>query len=689
MKFNDFLKECREKDVLKNLSIYLVSSWLLLQVISVTWEPLGLPKVTLTYLLLVLLIGFPLYLYLLWRLRIKKLQITPGVDPKRPVKGKLATEKNGLEISEDGTVIEGYSYRNAFRQMYFTLLLIIGAIVIFSATLIIKANFISGPEDSNLSAILDADSSDKIAVLTFENNTTDPDLDVVGKMAVDWILHGITQNKMGQVISPKIVEDYANVLKSSILPSEGDNVLKEYLKPSKVITGSYFLTDGELIIQASILDENMNKTLISFESVSCSANAPLECIEALKQRILGYFAMQEDNLSSFEEMPPNFEAYQYLLEAQTKDDNTSDEYLAALNQAIAADSTFFMPKVQRLEYYYNIDEFAKVDSLYKVLSKVSSNNSRQTNLMNLYESLINGDYRSAYKYYLNEYKLEPFDIEINSTALVLALQFVNRPQDTEAIFSKLSMEDMDLDKCLYCEFRSFTHAQSLIELNKPQQAIELLQPYANKQGHPLAKEAMLKAYIALDNKQAVTQLFENMKLTGMTQNWRDLLLLSGKEYLRLGEEEAAKELLNDLLESLPYDAATRNKKQQTLYLEGLYYLGQYSQAEPLFDQYLEAYSGSSLIPLAAINAYKNGDTTKAERILNQLDGQRAEYQYGRVDYGMAQYYAAIEQEDMAMEHLLKAVAAGKRFTPDAFKNDVHFRSYTETEAFKQILTFWQ
>ena len=244
-------------------------------------------------------------------------------------------------------------------------------------------------------------------------------------------------------------------------------------------------------------------------------------------------------------------AYQYLLDAQTKDDNTSDEYLAALNRAIAADSTFFMPKVQRLEYYYNIDEFAKVDSLYQVLSKVSSNNTRQLNLMNLYEALIRGDYRSAYKYYLNEYTLEPFDIEINSTALVLALQFVNRPQDTEAIFDKLSMEDIDLDKCLYCEFRSFTHAQSLIELNQPQKALDLLQPYTNKQGNPLAKEAMLKAYIALDNKQAVTKLFESMKLTGMTQNWRDLLLLSAKEYLRLDQEEAAMVLLNDLLETTP------------------------------------------------------------------------------------------------------------------------------------------
>ena len=86
---------------------------------------------------------------------------------------------------------------------------------------------------------------------------------------------------------------------------------------------------------------------------------------------------------------------------------------------------------------------------------------------------------------------------------------------------------------------------------------------------------------------------------------------------------------------------------------------------------------------------KLGIWQSPERLLRALDNQRGDYQYGRVDYGMAQYYAAVGQEDKAMDHLLKAVAAGKRFTPDAFKNDVHFKPYLDKEAFKQVLTYWQ
>ena len=67
MKLKKFIAECRDNEVLKNLSIYIVSSWVLLQVIALFTEPLGLPEISLTYLLIILLAGFPLYIYLLWR----------------------------------------------------------------------------------------------------------------------------------------------------------------------------------------------------------------------------------------------------------------------------------------------------------------------------------------------------------------------------------------------------------------------------------------------------------------------------------------------------------------------------------------------------------------------------------------------------------------------------------------------
>ena len=53
------------------LSIYIVTSWVVLQVLSVIWQPLGLPEKSVTYLIIALLIGFPLYLIYLWKSRVR------------------------------------------------------------------------------------------------------------------------------------------------------------------------------------------------------------------------------------------------------------------------------------------------------------------------------------------------------------------------------------------------------------------------------------------------------------------------------------------------------------------------------------------------------------------------------------------------------------------------------------------
>ena len=69
MKFRKFLKECQENDVLKNLSIYIVSSWVLLQVIALVAEPLGFTNKVVAYVLILLLIGFPIYIYAIWKIQ--------------------------------------------------------------------------------------------------------------------------------------------------------------------------------------------------------------------------------------------------------------------------------------------------------------------------------------------------------------------------------------------------------------------------------------------------------------------------------------------------------------------------------------------------------------------------------------------------------------------------------------------
>ena len=61
------IKELRRRKVFRGAALYLVGAWLVLQVADVIAEPAGLPAWTMTALLYVAAIGFPVALFLGWR----------------------------------------------------------------------------------------------------------------------------------------------------------------------------------------------------------------------------------------------------------------------------------------------------------------------------------------------------------------------------------------------------------------------------------------------------------------------------------------------------------------------------------------------------------------------------------------------------------------------------------------------
>ncbi len=673
MKFKKFFNECREKEVFKNLSIYVVTSWVLIQVFSAIWEPLGLPKITITFVLLVLLAGFPLYGFFLW-----KFQLQP-MESKKPI------------LDKKGNPIPGAYLKSSFQRMYYTSLSIIGLISICTVLLIIKTNFFQVPAGGSFETKFQMEGDDKIAILKFDNNTTEEKFNVVGKMAVDWIMHGITQNKVGQVISPKIIDDYSNVLKKSILPSSETNelnVLTEYLKPSKIINGNFYLKNNRLLFQCSITDAKMNNTLISFKPVECDSNDPLECIEALKQRILGYLVTEDEKIDILQETPPNFEAYQYLDEAKSQYGN-NDEYLKLLNKSIAADSTYVDPKLDRLDYYYNEGDFKIADSLLQILSKDIGTNKRQINLLNYYEALLQGNNRNIYNYLQKDYNIIPFDIYANSSMMVIALQFVNKPQDIDTIFNEINMQGLDLENCVQCGYRYYSKAMADIELQRYDDVIDLLAPLVKTNGTRLLIEALVRAYIRSGNSVAADDLLVDLRLRTANTLWKDICLFAGKEFLLMGSKKKADYYFDQLIETLN-DASGEDELSSTkIFASALLFKEDYAQSEKVLKELIQLSPDMiNQTALLAIVYHKNGKTQKAQELVTKLDGLRTDYQYGSIDYALAQYYAAIKDENNTIKHLIKAIASGHRYRANKFRNDPLLIAYSKSESFDRIMRFW-
>lgn len=655
MKLSSFFKQCHEKEVFKMLSIYVVSAWVILQVLAVTWQPLGLPHKSVAFLIIVLLLCFPLYIFFLWKFRITPAHNTETEPDEKDVKKKAA-----------------------FQKMYFSFLGIITSLCVIAVFLIINRNF----SQENNEILPKIEKNDKIAVLKFGNNTGDPKYDVVSKMASDWIIHGITENQVAQVITQDLIEEYKSSLKGK--DEDENEIVKKYLKPSKIISGNFYLQNGEMLFQGMITDGNTNKTLISFKPSECSTENPLQCIEDLNESITGYFITEDKKRLMLQETPPKYEAYKYLLEAKYSNNNDNQEYINLLNKSIAADSDYFEPKVLRVAHYYNIKEFKKADSLLKLIKPDSYSNKRQLNLLNMYEALLKGDNRTAYKTILKEYKIAPFDLITNKTAMVVALQFVNRPEDIDAIYKTVNMDSMSLQNCAYCLQRIYVKAYADIELEKYTTAIQSIEKAQQEDGDNTLNKPLTIAYVRANKTESLNQFLRRIEITSTPAEAQELFLQVGKEFLLKNNIPKANEFFNKII------STQEGVLDSKMLANALFYKEEYEKAKIILKEiHTKNPKDIEVLTKLAISNFKLGKFQEANNNLNTLENLRADYQFGEVDYAHGQYYAATENEPELYKHLLKAVANGHLYHWKFFKNDPQFKKYNNSKEFKEVMNFWK
>ncbi|WOD43822.1 TPR end-of-group domain-containing protein [Hwangdonia lutea] len=668
MNLKGFVKECHKKGVFKMLSIYIVSSWVILQVLALIASPLGLPEKSVTYLIVILLLGFPIYIYYVWKFRLLKHEIQQTEDPTTPYN------------------------KSAFQKMYFSSLFVIILLSGIAITLIFKNNF------SQKIALKKLNGNDKIAVLNFENTTGNTELDNVGRIAARYISHGITENEVGQVISSKIVSDYTNVIKSQAGTSiDLNNLLKNYLKPAKVIEGAFYMEKDTLFLQGSIKDGLVDKTLISFETIKCDPNAPLDCAEKLKQDVLGYLStedrqdesgyIQKNNnqiASYYEETPPNYEAYQYLMNAldNIENDKTHLEYL---NKAIKVDKDFFEPKTHLMAYYYNKGLFSITDSLIKTVAANSSLNARQKNWLLFYESIITGKNDKTYRAIKKEYEVASLDMNTNQTTMTIALQYVNRPEDVDAIYDEIPMDNMVLENCTRCGFRYYVKALADVELGKYNTVIKTLAPVTNIIESNYLKRPLISAYVKSGKFLELEKYLSHYALTATNQAMDYLNVFTGIQFLNANKKVEADSYFNKVIANS--NATTAKPDLATAY----YYIGDFKNAEDLYKTLHEAEPNNiEYIVLLAISFSKNGQFEAAKTQIEKLNRLKTDYQFGAIDYGWAQYYASMGDKDKAIAFLKKSVAQGFNYTPTTFQNDYHFKTIKDTPEFiNQIMNFWK
>ena len=165
-----------------------------------------------------------------------------------------------------------------------------------------------------------------VAVLPFENQTMDPNLDAFGKMTMDWISKALLESGETTLIRQDLGPDTDH---SS--PPQRAEIL---------IRGRYY-GDEEISIMAEAFDLKSGEVLFAVGPLIGEKQDPMNLLYDLQQELLGYWNLQDTYLG---ERPPRFDAYQTFIEAsQLKSNPPHTEKIALYMKAAELDSTYTQP----------------------------------------------------------------------------------------------------------------------------------------------------------------------------------------------------------------------------------------------------------------------------------------------------------------------------------------------------------
>ena len=304
-----------------------------------------------------------------------------------------------------------------------------------------------------------------------------------------------------------------------------------------------------------------------------------------------------------------------------KNSDDDEKHLQLLNKSIEADNDYFEPKVLKVAHYYNTGNYLKADSLLKAIEPDSKNNKRQLNLLNTYRALLAGNNKKVYNTTLEEFAMAPFDLKSNKSTMVVALQFVNKPQDVEPIFKAIKMESMDIRNCQDCIIRIYVKALADIALKKYDAAMKLLEPVTEIFEETLLKKPLIAAYVRSGNDTKAAAFLNKFEMPNKLEIFQDLCLFTAKEYLLLGNIAKATDYLEKII-SLP-----ANTSEKSLRAKAFYFNNDYADAEKLLKElYTKSPENIDLLAKIAICSFKMNNEKQAEKYLKNLESLRGLYQ---------------------------------------------------------------
>jgi len=279
-----------------------------------------------------------------------------------------------------------------------------------------------------------------IAVAELRNETGDPSLDVLGRLASDWITQGLRD--LGQTVVPWAVS------RDLVARAESDSavdpvpLLHAGARAGTVVTGRIYRVDDNLEFRADITDAAEGRLLVATQPVSVPQDQAKRGIEELRDRLMGSIGgltgERTAGLAALRNRTPTFDAYRAF-------DRGLEHYLAqeyglatpAFLQAFERDTTFLTTLLYAASTASNQGDQATTDSLIAFLQPRRDRLSRYDDARwQFHEALSRGASEPALRALHEAVKVAPGSRAAYNLALIA--NGLNRPD--EALEALLTLD---------------------------------------------------------------------------------------------------------------------------------------------------------------------------------------------------------------------------------------------------------
>ena len=211
----------------------------------------------------------------------------------------------------------------------------------------------------------------RVLIDIFQNETGDPSLDALGRMATDRVTAGLTYSTFVDVVSlgtQLLSREPVGAGTSFSLEYDDLETLARANGTGTVVWGSYYLQGDSLHFIAHVTNAATGEELATIEPVRGPVDAPLAALERLRDRVMTTLATLTDprlaKWMRYASKPPTFEAYTEFVEGVERVWNREpSEAIPYFLRAAALDADFTMALLWAASAYGN-----RADSILQALN---------------------------------------------------------------------------------------------------------------------------------------------------------------------------------------------------------------------------------------------------------------------------------------------------------------------------------